>query len=373
MLQNIIHSPDGKIYHGIALNLLNKKGFVIDSIHARRPPVYPAFLAIVYFFSRHSIVLVRFVQSIIGALSCVVLYLIGAQMFNEKVGLIAGIISAIDYSILQISAYIVSETVYIFLLLCTLFYICKYYKTNTLLYLSLSGIFIGLTTLCKESALFLIPLVAIWLFWLKDNILISRFKVITFFLFCCLIPIMPWSTRNFRIYHKWIPFTASSGHSLYIGNNQETIALNGGHDTPSIITENIPTLFTPEADNLLRKKAIDFMISNPKRCLDLAWGKLINMWQPYYSDASMISRVVMVFSYLPIVFLGLTGFAVSVRSSKISLLFLAIIGFYALLHMFTVSGIRYRYPLMPLFMVHAAFILDKFFCNLSKRFFKYEK
>lgn len=365
MLKNLIYAPDGTAYDEIAMNFLKGKGFVIDSIYARRTPLYPAFLAAIYFFTNHSIVAVRFVQGIIGALSCVVIYLIGTQIFNKSVGLIAGIMSAVYYSLLQVSAYVVSETLYIFLFLIALLFIVIYYKYKKLPYILMGGIFIGLTTLCRELGIFLIPLIAIWLFWAINGSLKLRFKATLVFVPLCLMAIMPWSIRNYRIYHKFIPLTVSSGHSLYVGNNEQTIALNGGHDTLSIIAEDISVLFTPQTDDILRKRAINFMISNPKKTIELAINKFINMWQPYYSDSSKISKIVMIFSYLPIILLGLVGLVMSIRRSKIAILYLAIIIFYALLHMFTISGIRYRYPLMPLFMIYSAFIFSKFFLKIK--------
>jgi len=130
----------------------------------------------------------------------------------------------------------------------------------------------------------------------------------------------------------------------------------------------VTDLFTPQTDEILRKKALGFIVNNPYKAIQLALKKFINMWQPYYSDSRRASKIVMVFSYLPIVALGLTGMLFTIRKSRISALFILIICFYALLHMFTISGIRYRYPLIPLFMIYCAFALSVIYEKLSSKY-----
>jgi hypothetical protein len=210
-------------------------------------------------------------------------------------------------------------------------------------------------------------LIALWLGYALNQKLSLKLKVITIFILCSLMPILPWAVRNYRIYHMFIPLTTSSGHNLYSGNNEKTVAYFGGYDTPPMINENIPTLFAPQADAFLRKKAINFMLVHPNKTLLSAKDKFINMWQPYYSNTRRISKAVMIFSYLPFIILGLAGIFITLKSSKITVLSLLIICFYAILHMFTLSGIRYRYPLMPLFIIYTSFVVYRLFARLNFR------
>jgi 4-amino-4-deoxy-L-arabinose transferase-like glycosyltransferase len=370
MLKNINRVPDGVVYEKMALNFLKGKGLLMDSTYVRRPPVYPLFLAVIYYFTNHSLVTVRFIQGLIGALSCVIICFIGKEIFDGKTGLIAGLIASIDYSMLQLSAYLISETLYIFLFLAGFLFIVRYYKNQNLLNLAWAGIFVGLTALCRELGIFLALLAGVWLLWALDKDLRSRFKAITIFLIFCLLPVIPWTVRNYRIYHQFLPISASSGHYLYSGNNELTIAYIGGYDTPPIVSKEIASdeLFTPRADEILKRKAINFMLTYPKKTLSFAKDKFINMWQPHYSDASRLSKIVMVFSYFPILILGLAGIITSLKKTKASFLVLEIIFFYALLHMFTLSGIRYRYPLIPLFIIYTAFILHRLSAKSKPKF-----
>jgi 4-amino-4-deoxy-L-arabinose transferase-like glycosyltransferase len=365
-LKDIVYSPDGTGYDEIAMNFLKGKGFVVVSYYARRPPLYPAILAGIYFLTNHSIVAVRFVQGFIGALVCVIVCLLGSKILGSKVGILAGVICAVDYSLLQLSAYELAETFYIFFFLAAVFLSIVYYKYKKTPYLILSGLFVGLTSLCKDSGIFLAGLISVWLFQAAQGPLKSRIKDTIIFLFFSLVLILPWSLRNYYIFHRFIPLSVGFGHTLYLGNNEKTIALNKGYDNFSLMPSDVTGLFTPQTDDILKKRAVEFMLNNPGKTIGLTAKKFVNMWQPYYSDARRISKLAMIFSYLPVVVLGLIGLILALRRAKVTLLFVLIIGFYALLHMLTISGIRYRYPLMPFFIVYAAFVLQEF-CKIVKK------
>jgi hypothetical protein len=279
---------------------------------------------------------------------------------------LAGVICAVDYSLLQLSAYELAETFYIFFFLAAVFLSIVYYKYKKTPYLILSGLFVGLTSLCKDSGIFLAGLISVWLFQAAQGPLKSRIKDTIIFLFFSLVLILPWSLRNYYIFHRFIPLSVGFGHTLYLGNNEKTIALNKGYDNFSLMPSDVTGLFTPQTDDILKKRAVEFMLNNPGKTIGLTAKKFVNMWQPYYSDARRISKLAMIFSYLPVVVLGLIGLILALRRAKVTLLFVLIIGFYALLHMLTISGIRYRYPLMPFFIVYAAFVLQEF-CKIVKK------
>ncbi|MBU1727171.1 MAG: glycosyltransferase family 39 protein [Candidatus Omnitrophica bacterium] len=358
-LKDEISGSDEVVYSTIADNFSSGKGFVIDSIYARRTPVYPLFLAVVYSLTKHSVVAVRVAQCFLGAFSCLLLYFIATQIFKEKVGLIAGVICAVDYSMLQLSAYLVSETLYIFLFLFAFLFFLLYYRYKNSCYIVFSGILFGLTSLCRELAVFMLFITAVWMVIFINGALKVRIKPAAIFIIFALIVIAPWVLRNYRIYHRIIPFTVSSGHSLYLGNNEHTPAWIGGYENPSWnMPLDVSNFFTPETDELLKKKALRFMAENPKRSVIYAKDKLINMWQPYYSDSRLLSKVVMSILYPSVLVCGLLGLLVTLAKSKISLLVIFSLVFYTLVHIFTISGIRYRYPLMPFLMIYAAYILN---------------
>ena len=59
---------------------------------AHRTPIYPLFLSGVYFIFGHSYLAVRIMQAIIGALTCLLIYWLGKEIFDEGVGRVVSLI-----------------------------------------------------------------------------------------------------------------------------------------------------------------------------------------------------------------------------------------------------------------------------------------
>ena len=85
-LQDGFYFPDSVEYSQAAINLLTS-GQLGESYH--RPPGYPVFLAGVYLFFGKSMLAVRMVESVMGALLAVLIALIGKRLGRE-VGALAG-------------------------------------------------------------------------------------------------------------------------------------------------------------------------------------------------------------------------------------------------------------------------------------------
>jgi 4-amino-4-deoxy-L-arabinose transferase-like glycosyltransferase len=366
MLQNVAGGGDSPVYDKIAKNFLAGKGFVFEYIYARRGPVYPAFLAFVYFFSNGSIPTARFAQAFIGALSCVLTYLIATLIFNQLIGLIAGIIASIDYSLIQIPAYITTETLSGFIILASLYFILRsYFSGKEYKFLILGSMCAGLAALCKDTGALLIPIFMIWIMFFQKIPCTDKVKKTAIVAFFSFLVIMPWLVRNHNLYGRWVPITISLGHNLYLGNNENAQVNTGGYGPPSVYPADIQKPHSLEADEVLKRRVIEFICKNPRRALILAVNKFIEMWQPYHHQSRLISKIITTASYLPIIIFALLGFILNRKQRRISLLFIMIIIFNTIVCMIIVGTIRYRYPLIPLFIIYASYSLFHIFNKIN--------
>ncbi len=356
LLDNAAHSPDGTDYDLFSRNILEGKGGIVpDVLAARRPPAYPIFLAGIYFLSGNSRTTARFAQGLLGAFSCVIVYLLTRELFSQTAALIAAFLLAIDYYTIEISAFLLSETLYTFLFLHSLLFILYYYKRKKIKYIFPAGICAGIAALCREIGVFLIPLGVCWLAVFSGEDLKHRLKIALVFFLFCLLPILPWAIRNYFIFHDFVPITASSGHSLYMGNNPRTVAYTGGYDMFGFLprSENQSGLFTPQTDAFLKTEAVGFMLNNPAKTVFYAGQKFVNMWQPYYLKSPAATKAWVSLTYYPAIIFGLFGMFLFLRKSSFTGLLLGTVIFYALLHIFSLSCIRFRLPLMPILMIYA--------------------
>lgn len=53
------------------------------------PPGYPLFLAVIYTLFGPKVIILRIIQAVVGALTCVVTYLLARRLFNEREGVLA--------------------------------------------------------------------------------------------------------------------------------------------------------------------------------------------------------------------------------------------------------------------------------------------
>jgi hypothetical protein len=82
---SILPREDAVAYDTIGWNLVQGKGFALKEGEptALRGPIYPAFLAIVYFFSGHNYQAVRVVQIFLNASSALLVFMI-AKASSKK-------------------------------------------------------------------------------------------------------------------------------------------------------------------------------------------------------------------------------------------------------------------------------------------------
>ena len=115
-----------------------------------------------------------------------------------------------------------------------------------------------------------------------------------------------------------------------------------------------------EKNSYFSEKAKGFIKDQPKTFFYLFYKKIINMWRPYYSGTSLISKLVMLFCYIPVMILGIGGIFLSYKSWKYSIIFVTFIIYYIVVHAILIGTIRYRWPAMPFFFIFTAFTLDHF-------------
>ncbi len=360
-LSHQLFTPDEKTYNGYAQSLLSGEGFIYKNLPARVPPLYPFFLFCIYRVFGISYSLARIIQAVLGALTCIVIYFLGKEMFNKRVGLISATVSLFYYSFIQLSGYLSSETLYTLLLLTALFFFLRFYRSSSWVYLVGGNFFLGLSILCRDLALLLIPIILLWLSLSFQISLKEKGKQILLSLLILSLILGPWIYRNFRIFHSFVLISVGAGHQLYLGNSPHTTGGTGGHWRHGIddqFPSDIQDLWSLETDRLLQKKALQFILTHPQRFFQLFLKKMVNMWRPFYAESNLISKIVMSFSYLPVMGLGIWGIFHSLKRDRKLFLLPLVLLIFTISHGIGVSTIRYRYPLMPIFVIYASFTLS---------------
>ena len=123
-----------------------------------RGPGYALFLATIFsLFSPENLWPVRYLQAIIGTLSCLVVYLTAGQLAGRRVAVIAGFLMAFYPSLILLTERLITETLAIFLFWLGLYLLVRGLRFNALGWLIAAGATFGLACLTRPTLLPALP------------------------------------------------------------------------------------------------------------------------------------------------------------------------------------------------------------------------
>ena len=95
----------------------------------------------------------RVISALLGALTAVVLAMLGTRLYGQAVGLLAGFLMAMAVTHVQNSHFATSDVPLTLLVLCTLYFLVRILDTGRIRHYWLAGLFAGLAIATKFSAL----------------------------------------------------------------------------------------------------------------------------------------------------------------------------------------------------------------------------
>ena len=181
-------------------------------------PVYPAFLAFQKILFGTGPLINKLTQSVMGALSAVLLADIAALSWNRKIGLTAGYLFAFNWMLVVYGGEKFAESFSIFFMILTLWLLL--YSSTRIWSLTAAGFSFALCVGARANLLLLLPFIFWWLFKYRA----SHFRVAMFnVLFFCIgtaVIIGPVVYRNYQI--TGVPMLrAQATWSLYAGLSPE--------------------------------------------------------------------------------------------------------------------------------------------------------
>jgi 4-amino-4-deoxy-L-arabinose transferase-like glycosyltransferase len=353
-----------------------------------RAPLYPVFLAGVYFmsgtgFSRFFVA--RLVQVVfLGAPLAPLTYWVAKQLFplsgrrkderrknHEHSARIAAWIVAGYPMLLIYPLGLGTENPFFVLLLASFLLLLLSLEKPTAASLVPSGIFLGLTALTR-SVILLFALCAFCLL-----LALHRRQAVPAILAFGLV-IFPWILRNSLLHHKLTGIETSMGYNLYLGYHPKG---NGSFVFgPSL--DLLPILDDAERDRIGTQKAVEFIRTQPERFLPLAVSRLGFFF-------GLEKRVLMYFysnnilGYVPppillaiatILLLPFVGISVSaafglayLRWKPAHILLLLLFVAYILPHVLILSEDRFHLALVPYLAILAAQVWVNGFAALQVR------
>jgi 4-amino-4-deoxy-L-arabinose transferase-like glycosyltransferase len=187
---------------------------------AQRPPIYPLLLTVSILGGKPYVTIV-ILQSLIGGATAFCTFLIGRELFDKWVGLLAAMGVAIyPYFVMHDTA--LQETgLFTFLTALAILLLLKSRHTSSIVVWAASGAVLALAALTRATLLVFVPFALIWvLFFARKTRTVALQK-------CCVIGMAflllvgPWILRNYIILRR-PTFSTLTGLTLWAGNNPYT-------------------------------------------------------------------------------------------------------------------------------------------------------
>ncbi len=345
-----LSAPDSLDYDKMALHIANGLGF---SANLNRAPLYPTFLATIYFIFGHSFLVVRIIQAILGAIICIFVYFIGEEIFKNRRAAALGTGAAVIYpSLIASNSYILTETLATFLLTIAVILLMKALKGKKKQDWVAGGIFLGLSTLCRPVTLLfpLFLLLGLLLFFRKR---LENFIFVLIFSLTVAGTILPWTIRNYLVFKEFIPVATGGGFNLWVGSY---FPWDGDYNWRDLSDKEnlVKGLSQIDADKKFFREGIKNIKNNPGAYSLLCLKKLGRFWlqipggKRVLEGKNLQKAFIFTFHYILLFFFLLGLYLCLKEKRKEVFISLLMIFYFTFIHSLLFAIPRYRIPIMPL-------------------------
>ena len=306
---------DAAVYHRTAVAISNGEGFQWEDGFSGPPggpfemaPTaywsvgYPAMLAGVYLLTDTNVLGAKLFNAVLGAATCLLVYVVGRQVFDRRAGLVGAGILALFPSQVFLPTLLMTETPWTFLTMLLLaltlvltlrgnrvdaetaksrLRVFGYAGRASWLPVALLGLAFGAASLVRgEMLAFPLVLVAVWAIAYRSGRRAAGYGVVA--VAAMLLALLPWTLRNWKALGYPVLVSTGSADNLVTGHWPGADGL--GSFVPGIEANNAhKELPAPEREVAVYKeevrRALSFMVHNPSKELELIPKKLRHFYQ----------------------------------------------------------------------------------------------
>ncbi len=233
------------------------------------------------------------------------------------------------------------------------------------------GLLWGVALMANASLLSLLPLLLGWAVWrTKDRR--NGALALGMVVLCCL----PWTVRNYRVFHTFIPLRSVLGLQLWVGNNPDAKVVWLGEQHPIHDSSERDRYVQMGEIAYMQEKlhnATAYIITHPGHELELIGGRFIMFWSggtphplaDFLQSRSAWFRYVLVFNLCAA--LGALAGIVLLFRARNAYVFPMAFGpvIFPFAYYMTLSLPRYRHPIDPTLMILLAFTIWRTFQRSS--------
>jgi 4-amino-4-deoxy-L-arabinose transferase-like glycosyltransferase len=367
---------DARYYDTIAKNLLSVHCFCLvgQAPTTDRAPLWPFIIAAIYAVTGPKNFYARLFFSLLDSGGCVIIYLYARDIFNKRIGLIAGILAAVYSGLFIYDGWLYTEALYTFCQLAFAYTLYLLQRTGQLRWAWISGLCLALASLTRPNGFFTLGMLCVWAIIMIRARMVPWHTVVKAVLIITLITaglIAPWTVRNYRIAHIFIPVATGSGVVLAGVYNDTALTdpewlgmwVPGNRIRPPI-PQHAHSSYMGEDEN--RAYALNWIHTHLSSMPYLLSLHFINTWKPYTSEEGLpvrefpdrtSSKIVWdLMQYMPILVIALAtlGLLVTVKKWKELLIIYLILLLTIAQNIVFYGSMRFRAPIEPMLVILAA-------------------
>lgn len=367
----LIRSPllgDAASYDRIAKSLMAGAGFIDSSAQPEAfwPPLYPAFLALLYSIGGYSLDFARVVQALLGVVVPVAAYFISLRLFGRRVSYLSAIGLIFYPHLVYFNAWLIAESLFMALMVTALWAIGSVVEKPIVARIALAGVLFGLASLTKPFMLFVMPFLALWLLLASNGRLSRRLMSVAILTVAMVGVILPWTIRNYRLFDQVVLISTNGGYTFLGANNPNAW---GGHDEG--YPPSIPGLNTAEMENVYYEEAIQWIRSNPDDFAKLLIPKYKRLFSPlsvasYKQDFVIPGRSLVYIIYTAFLLIALLGaIKASPQWKRTGFLYTPIAGVLVSAGLYY-GDARYTLPMVPSLVIFAALAINSVYARYKQ-------
>ena len=213
------------LFYDLAQSIAAGRGlscYFIGVKYAHRPPVYPLFLVLTMVGGKNYVVIVL-LQSIIGAGTALCAFLIGRELFDQRIGLLAAAgVAFYPYFVMHDTA--LQETgMFTFLTALAVLLLLKSRTSISKVVWFAAGLFLGLAVLTRVTLALFVPFAVLWIPLFTGGTRRKRLGKTAIVAAAFTLVVMPWLVRNYFVLGN-PTLSTLTGLNLWAGNNEYTFA-----------------------------------------------------------------------------------------------------------------------------------------------------
>ena len=192
--------------------------------------------------------------------------------------------------------------------------------------------------------------------------LLKTVKIVILYSLFFVLPIIPWTIRNVKTFHTFVPIAVGTGDVLWTGNYLPFDGKYNYDKTMALMDSMTVGMNQIDRDAKLVAEAKKNMVAEPAKTIWLIVRKFFRFWTWVYESApsgqkrttSSPVKLVLEIAYYPVFILFLAGLVVTRKRWKEFVLIYLLLLYYASLHAVMLVVPRYRIPVIPLMVIFAA-------------------